>query len=206
MAQKLLIVDDHQMFAEGIRFLIEHITDYDVVGALHRGQEVIPFMEGTTVDVLLLDIQLPDATGFGLAKEIRQRYPHTRMLALSMLSDKLSIDRMLDAGANGYCNKSAGWNELWKAIRIIGQGGAYLPTAYVLDCQQNQHPVESQLLTPRETEVMRLIVEGVSTKQMADRLFLSTRTVETHRKNIYRKVRVHTNVELTLYARRNFLI
>lgn len=206
MAQKLLIVDDHQMFTEGIRFLIEHTTDYNVVGTLHFGQEVIPFMEGTPVDVLLLDIQLPDATGFGLASEIRQRYPHTKILALSMLNDKLSIDRMLDAGANGYCCKSAGWNDLRRAIQAIGQGGVYVPTACIHYYRQKQHPAEGHLLTHRETEIIRLIAEGVTTKQIASQLFLSIRTVETHRKNIYRKVRVHTNVELTLYARSNQLI
>ena len=206
MAQKLLIVDDHQMFAEGIRFLIEHTTDFEVVGMEHCGQTVKPFLACTPVDILLLDIQLPDITGFGLASDIRQAFPTVKILALSMLTDWQAVSRMLESGAAGYCPKSAGWDELYKAIRCIGAGNSYLPVEYLKQYYQQTNRPEQNGLTERETEIVQLIAEGINTRQIADRLFLSTRTVETHRKNIYRKVHVHTNVELTLYARTHHLI
>lgn len=204
--KKLLIVDDHCLFADGIRFLIEFSTDYEVVGVLHNGREVIPFLTQTPASILLLDIDLPDMSGFELAKAIRDSYPHTNVLALSMHSDKQSIERMMEAGAAGYCIKSAGREELFTAIQTVAMGRTYLPSAYIDQRSLRKDTGNRYTLTERETDVIQLIVEGVSTKQIASRLFLSTRTVETHRKNIYRKLGVHTNVELTVYARSNHLI
>lgn len=206
MSPKLLIVDDHQMFAEGIRFLIEHTPDFEVVGIQNCGQAVMPFLIRTPVDILLLDIQLPDITGFVLVSTIRQAFPHIKILALSMLADWPTVSRILEVGATGYCPKSAGWDELYVAIQCIGAGNSYLPVEYMKQYHQRTILSEHNALTERETEIVQLIAEGINTKQIADRLFLSTRTVETHRKNIYRKACVHTNVELTLYARTHHLI
>ncbi|WP_420150447.1 response regulator transcription factor [Spirosoma sp.] len=119
-----------------------------------------------------------------------------------MLNDAQSIRRMIEAGADGYCVKSAGSEELFAAIQAVREGQSYLPSDY--------EPLPASVLVPvlssREIEILRLIVAGNSTKQIADHLFLSARTVETHRKNIYRKLGVHTNVELIQYARANRLI
>lgn len=201
--QKLLIVDDHQMFADGIRFLIERTTDYEVVTILTYGRGVIPFLEQTSsIDVLLLDIDLPDMSGFDLAKRIRQTHPTIKILALSMLNDAQSIGQMMEAGANGYCIKSAGSDELFAAIRAVNEGQLYLPSDYV------PSPANTLVtgLSGRETEIVQLIAEGFSTKQIAEKLFLSARTIETHRKNIYRKLGVHTNVEMVHYARQHKLL
>ena len=193
--QKILLVDDHQMFADGIQFLIEHTTDYDVVGVLNSGRDVLPFLAANSVSILLLDIDLPDISGFDLARTIRDVYPDMKILALSMLDDYQSISRMIEAGVSGYCIKSAGSDELFAAIRAVGDGHLYLPPSY-------DQPTKRAIpdLTLRETEVLQLIVRGISTNGIAETLFLSARTVETHRKNIYRKLGIHTNVELTLYA------
>ena len=205
-APRLLIVDDHRLFAEGIRFLIEHAAGYVVVGMLHRGRDVIPFLEQNPVDVLLLDIDLPDLSGFELAKSVRMAYPNTNVLALSMLNDTQSVKRIMETGAAGYCIKSAGLDELLAAIQTVSNGNHYWPPAYFdLMKQEKSHPDHFRL-TNREQEIIRLIVDGSSTRSIASALFLSARTVETHRKNIYRKLRIHTNVELTLYARRMRLI
>lgn len=199
----ILIVDDHQMFADGIRFLIERTTDYEVVMMLTNGRDVISFLEQhSSIDVLLLDIDLPDTSGFDLAKRIRQTYSTIKILALSMLNDAQSIGRMMEAGANGYCIKSAGSDELFAAIRAVNEGQLYLPPEYV------PSPANTLVtgLSGRETEIIQLIAEGFSTKQIAEKLFLSARTIETHRKNIYRKLGVHTNVELVHYARQHKLL
>jgi len=201
-ATRLLIVDDHRLFAEGIRFLIESAAGYEVVGMLHSGQDVIPFLEQHPVDVMLLDIDLPDLSGFDLAKSIYHPYPNTRILAVSMLNDTQSINRMMDAGAAGYCIKSAGREELFAAIGAVSSGNHYWPSTYFDLVKKEQIDPKHFRLTNRELEIIRLITDGVNTRNIASALFLSTRTVETHRKNIYRKLGIHTNVELTLYARK----
>lgn len=204
--KKLLIVDDHRLFAEGVQFLIESAMEYTVVGVLGSGREVLPFLARNPVHLLLLDIELPDGLGFDLARTIRYAYPDTKVLALSILGDNQSIDRMMEAGAAGYCLKSAGRDELFTALQTVAGGGTYLPIDYVSHAKARKHRAERHSLTERETEVIQLIAEGGSTKKIADRLFLSARTIETHRKNIYRKLGVHTNVELTLFARSTLII
>lgn len=204
--QKLLIVDDHRLFAEGIRFLIEQSTDYEVVRMLHKGNEVMPFLSKNDLDMVLLDIDLPDISGFEVATMIRSRYPRIKILVLSMVNDLQSTKRMIDAGAMGYCNKSAGREELFRAIQKIVMGEVYLPLSYIKQVQlQKIQPVNS-ILTKRETEIIGLISNGKTTNQIASQLFLSINTIETHRKNIYRKLEINTNVELTLYAKSNRII
>ncbi|GAB3558334.1 response regulator [Spirosoma fluminis] len=201
----ILIVDDHLLFAEGVKFLIEHAIRYEVAGIVHTGSAVAPFLASHSIDIVLLDIDLPDISGFDLVKLIRHQHPHTKVIALSMLHDLHAIQRMMEAGAAGYCIKSAGQEELFTAIENVCAGGNYLPAAYfkLLTAQKRNG---ERLLTDRETEVIQFISRGSTTNQIASKLFLSTRTVETHRKNIYRKLGIHTNVELTLYAKSNHLI
>jgi DNA-binding NarL/FixJ family response regulator len=182
MMQNLLIVDDHQMFAEGIKFLIEHSTDYHVAGVLHNGADVVPFLAKKRVHLLLLDIDLPDMSGFDVVKTIRQVYPQTKVLALSMHADTYSISRMIDMGAAGYCIKSEGRDELFRAIQQVCAGENYLPAGYLKQNGEAGNELETPELTGRETEIIQLIAEGITTKNIADQLFLSARTVETHRK------------------------
>ncbi|MEO6286964.1 MAG: response regulator transcription factor [Dyadobacter sp.] len=197
---KLLIVDDHRIFTDGIRFLIEHTTDLAVTGVLHLGKEVPQFLSRHAVDIMLLDIDLPDLSGFDVAKMVKQSYPDIRILALSMLDDLGSMERMSQAGARGFCIKSEGREEVFKGIQRIREGGTYWPQRY-LDIRKNGLEKVSDLtLTSRETEIIPLITSGLTTGEIAEKLFISTRTVETHRKNIYRKLNIHSNVELARYA------
>ncbi|GAB3993405.1 response regulator transcription factor [Spirosoma daeguense] len=202
---KLLIVDDHRMFADGIRFLLEQTVAYDVIGIVETGREVIPFLGKHPAHILLLDIDLPDMTGLDVLKAIRPLFPDIKVLILSMLNDAQSIRRAFEAGAIGYCLKTAGQEELFRAIQFVCEGKQYAPSEFeeleeALDKQRKRYD-----LTEREAEIIQLIVAGESSKQIASKLFLSIRTVETHRKNIYRKLGVHTNVELSLFTRTNDL-
>ncbi len=206
MAQTLLLVDDHRMFADGIRFLLERSGEYTIPAILGKANDVVPFLAHHSVQVLVLDIDLPDGSGVEVAQQVRQRYPQMKILGLSMLDDSHSIRRMINAGATGYCIKSAGFDELLTAIQRVSQGQTYLPLSYFGQTQNRQYGLENNNLTNREAEVIQLISEGISTKQIADRLCLSTRTVETHRKNIYRKTGVHTNVKLAHFARQHQLV
>ena len=198
--QRLLIVDDHRIFTEGIHFLIEHTTALKVAGVLHRGQQVIPFLEHNEVDLVLLDIDLPDISGVEVAREIRAAYPSLKILALSMLDDLHSISLAMEAGADGYCVKSSGLEEILDAILKLKNGEKHTPASYTDFLKKEIENPGSARLTPREMEIVRLIGKGLTTDQIASDLFISPRTVETHRKNIYQKLNLHTNVELIQYS------
>ncbi|MCY7358903.1 MAG: response regulator transcription factor [Rudanella sp.] len=204
--KSLLIVDDHRMFAEGIRFLLERSGEYVIPAILGKAQDVMPFLAHHSVQVLVLDIDLPDGSGIEIARLVRRLYPNMGAMGLSMLNDTHSINRMMDAGATGYCIKSAGYDELLNALRRVTTGKTYLPDSYFRQLQARQYGLDQVGLSEREAEIVQLISEGISTKQIADQLCLSPRTVETHRKNIYRKLNVHTNVELTHIARQRQLL
>ncbi|TAE40317.1 MAG: DNA-binding response regulator [Runella slithyformis] len=204
--KKLLIVDDHPIFAEGLRFLLESTTAYQIAGVLHKGQQVTPFLARTPIDVLLLDIQMPDISGFEVAEKVKKLYPKIKILALSMLGDKHSVHKMLEAGAAGYCIKNTSTDELMKAIKNVSENGNYLPNCCFQATTKNTLNAVESPLTCQETKIMKLITAGRTTNQIATQLFVSVRTVETHRKNIYRKLGVHTNVELTNRAQKMSLI
>jgi DNA-binding NarL/FixJ family response regulator len=199
---KLLIVDDHRIFTDGIRFLIEHTADLDVAGALHHGRDVLPFLAGHHVDILLLDIDMPEISGFEIAKAVKHNYPSIKILALSMIDDIISMERMYRAGADGYCVKSSGREEVFRGIRMLRDGSTFWPASYIRLLAGQTEKLTEYLLTRRETEIIKMICEGATSTEIAGRLHLSARTVETHRKNIYRKLDVHSNVELANYARK----
>jgi len=203
---KLLIVDDHRIFTDGIRFLIEYTTDLKVAGALHHGKEVLPFLSVNHVDILLLDIDMPDISGFEIAKAVKNQYSSVKILVLSMIDDILSMERMYSAGADGYCIKSSGREEVFRGIRMLRDGASFWPPAYVRLLSGQTEKMAEYLLTRRETEIIKMICDGATSAEIAEGLHLSARTVETHRKNIYRKLDVHSNVELNNYARKRLAI
>ncbi|MBO0933346.1 LuxR C-terminal-related transcriptional regulator [Fibrella aquatilis] len=204
--RQLLIIDDHRLFADGLRFMLAQTPAYAVAGMVHTVAEVMPFLARHPVDLLLLDVDLPDGSGIELAEVVRAVYPTLPMLAVSMLDDISSVRRMMQAGATGYCVKSAGYDELLAGLACVSAGTPYLPAAYLQQLQNRQHGLDRTSLTDREVDIVQLVAQGIANHQIADRLCLSTRTVETHRKNIYRKLGVHNNVELIRFARQHCLL
>lgn len=198
--QKLLIVDDHRIFTEGIHFLIGHTTALKVAGVIHLGREVMPFLKCNEIDLVLLDVDLPDISGIEVAREIRTAYPSLKILALSMLDDYYSVSRMMEAGADGYCIKTCGLEEILDAILKLKKGEKHMPVPHADILKKEAKTPRHMQLTPREMEIVRLIAKGLTTDQIADSLFISPRTVETHRKNIYQKLNLHTNIELIQYS------
>lgn len=189
-----------------ISFLIEHTTDLRVAGVLHKGNDVIPFLAKRPIDIMLLDIDLPDLSGFEVAKRVRQAYPDIRILVLSMLDDISSIERMYRLGVQGFCIKSEGRNEVFKGLERLRKGTSYWPKSFQKQHQGQLEKRSENALTERELQIMGLICNGTTTTSIAEKLFLSTRTVETHRKNIYKKLNVHTNVELASHARKYLIL
>ncbi len=211
---RLLLVDDHQMLIEGIKTLLRGEPDVQVVAEANSGAAALAALEKTRVDMALLDINMPQMSGIELCAELRRRYPQMRMLALSMFEDHSSIQGMLQAGASGYILKNTSKTELLAAVRRIAAGHTYFaPTVAATILEHAGAPASDSArdatavsLSSREREILQLIAHELSNQQIADKLFISERTVETHRKNIFFKTQSKSVVGLIQYAIRHELI
>jgi len=209
---RVLIADDHAIVRAGLRALLVEETEFELVGEAVGGYEAIELVEKTNPDVLILDLSMPDLDGISVTRKIKPQYPDMKILILTLHEDEALLKEAIKAGAAGYILKRAAEAELISAIRVILRGDLYVDPAMVRglfqEPQQSQvkmkNPTES--LTPRETEILRLIVEGYTNRQIGQELNISIRTVEGHRANISDKLGLHSRVELVRYARQNGLI
>jgi DNA-binding NarL/FixJ family response regulator len=214
---RVFLVDDHPIVRDGIRSLLEREPTVQVVGTAGNGQELLDQLPHTSADLVLIDINMPVMDGHETTLRLREDYPAVRVLALSMLVEELYIGRMLDAGASGYLLKSTGKDEIIHAIRMVMDGKQFLCSEIgltmlrkVLDWNTSgSAPAggqKSQLLSKREMEVLQLIAEGLTNAEIADQLFTSKRTVETHRQNILEKTQAKNTAALVKIALSDGLI
>jgi len=200
-AYKIFIVDDHQMVVDGLKLLIGGMPDFEVTGECNNPEKVAAMLNTLEPDILLTDINMAGMSGVELTRHIKRAKPHIKVLALSMFGDSQVVAEMMDAGVSGFILKNTGRAELEEALRKIAGGGSYfsadITRHLVRSFKDNQ---EGNHLTDREIEIVRMIEKEFSNKQIADLLFISERTVETHRKNILRKTNTQTVVGLLKYA------
>jgi len=205
----VLLVDDHAVVRQGFRMIISAEPDFEVVGEASNGREAVQEAELLQPDIVLMDVSMPELNGIEATRRIVALAPRTRILALSMHRDSVYVREILRAGASGYLLKEAGDQDLLTAIRAIAQGQGYL-SPEVSDAVLNDYrkhvtdPID--LLTSREREVLQLIAEGKTNKEIATALELSTYTVESHRGRIMEKLNLHSAGELVRFAFRNGLI
>lgn len=203
---RLFIVDDHQMMIDGIVSLLKGEKNLEIIGTALNGIEALQKISGQIPDVLMTDISMPEMGGIELCKEAKQKYPRLKVLVLTMYNDKGIVNEILASGANGYILKNTGKKELMEALETLNDGKDYYSTQVVntmIECMKNpvkNEPVDSTELTQREIEIVQLIVKELTSAEIADKLFISQRTVETHRKNILRKTGVKNIVGLIKYA------
>jgi two-component system, NarL family, nitrate/nitrite response regulator NarL len=207
---RIFMVDDHQIVMDGLRALLEDIDGFSIVGTTTDPEQVVNILQDIDVDVLLTDVMMPGMNGQQLAKKVREHFPHMKILALSMSGQGDIVDEMInDAEINGYILKNAGKAELEKAIRKIATGGIFFSeeVLYALEksASVRKENVNAQL-TQRELEIIRLIEKEMSNREIAECLFISERTVETHRKNIFRKTQTNSLIGLVKYAYEHKLI
>ena len=207
MNHRIVIADDHRIVRQGLRSLVEKENDMEVVGMAANGRQALQITRKLKPDVVIMDISMPDLNGIDATCQIVNEVSGVKVIALSMHSEKQLIDGMLRAGAAGYLLKESAFEELIKAIRIVCTGKKYLSpdvTDIVLRDYLNPSVDSDQPMTPdltlREREVLQLIVEGCATKEVANRLNISVKTVESHRSRIMTKLDLHTVAELTKYA------
>lgn len=207
---RLAIIDDHQIVLDGLRALLSDLPDIELLFTTTHPQNLIDFLGNSKVDVLLTDVMMPEMTGQELAKKIRMAHPDIKILALSMSSVGDIVDEMLnDADINGYALKNISKEELEKAIKKIAGGGQYFSEEILKELERFsniQKENEVAQLTLREIEIIRLIEKECSNRQIAEKLFISERTVETHRKNIFRKTQTNSLIGLVKYAYEHKLI
>lgn len=211
----VLLVDDHAMMRGGIRSILIGAGNIDIVAEADNGREAIVLAAKHLPDIVLMDIAMPDLNGIEATRKIRAVDPKIAVIGLSMHSDERYVIGMLDAGARGYLLKTCDPAELLRAIDIVSKGKLYVTSdlTHVLVDRFHAPQGESQdtgsprldSLTPREREVLQLIAEGLTSKEIATRIGAALKTVETHRTNLIRKLDIHSIAELTKYAVREGL-
>ena len=207
MAVKLLLVDDHRMFREGLAVLLSSDSRFSVVGQAKDGSEVLSLVEQLHPEVVLMDVAMSGINGSEATRLIVSRYPNVKVIAVSMHSDQRFVTSMLEAGAVGYVLKDSAFEELALAIETVVDHRTYLSAAVAdvvvkgyMNHLTGKQEGRSPELTAREIEVLRLLAEGRGTKDIAASLQISVKTIETHRKNIMVKLDLHSVAELTKYA------
>jgi DNA-binding NarL/FixJ family response regulator len=205
MAIRILLADDHQLFGDSLSLLLSSLDSVDVVGQVNNGSQVLTFLEKFPVDLVLSDLHMPTMNGVEMILHIRRRFPAVRVLVLTMAEDGTHIREALQAGAAGYILKSVGKEELKKAVLAVAAGQQYISDKVLqqLYRQTESTPEPAEVLsalTSRELDVIKLIAQEHSSNQIAEILFISLNTVETHRKNLFKKLNVKNSLGLIKFA------
>jgi DNA-binding NarL/FixJ family response regulator len=211
---RILIADDHGIVRKGLRLQLEQREEFEVAGEASDGREAVRSVEELQPDVVILDIAMPNLNGIDAAAQMVKRNPQLKVIILSMHSDESYLTRALSAGVKGYLLKDTADVDLYRAVQVVAQGKVFFsPTIantlledYMRQLQQRGLQDSYDLLTEREKEILQLLAEGKSNKEVATALDLSTYTVETHRTHIMQKLNLHSSAEIVLYAVRKKII
>ena len=199
MTAKVFITDDHYMIVEGIRSLLQYEKGIEWMGHAMNAASCLAFLQQQQPDVILMDINLPDKSGIDLCKEVKARYPDIRILGLSSFNQQSFIEKMMENGASGYVLKNATREELIEAIEAVMEGHKFLSNEAAATVKKNEDS-KIPVITRREKEVLLLIAEGLTNHEIAEKLFISTTTVDTHRKNLLSKFEVKNTATLIRLA------
>lgn len=207
---RIAVVDDHQIVIDGIKALLNNYPNFVVVADTMSSVKMLGLLDEISVDILLTDIMMPEMSGQLLAKKVRQQHPEIKIIALSMSGQGEVVSEMInDADISGYVLKNIGKEELAAAITKVAQGGIYFSKEVLQELQNFTaiKRVNTEVnITTRELEIIKLIAQDLSNKSIANQLFISERTVETHRKNIFRKTNSNSVIGLLKYATEHRLL
>ncbi len=212
MSLRLIIADDHKIMREGLRSLLEKEPGIEIVAEADNGLTVIDLAEELKPDVIVMDVTMPGLNGIDATRRIKANQPETKVIALSVHSDKHFIAEMFKAGAIAYLLKQNAFSELTRAIKVASEDDLYLSpkisSIAIEALVTNDGPLDpsgTSFLSGREREILQLLAEGKSAKNIADKFYLSVKTIETHRKNIMKKLNLYNLADLTKYAIRHGL-
>lgn len=202
---KIIIADDHALIRNGIKTMLARNPDYKIVAEAENGKELVEQASRLIPDVVLVDISMPVLNGFDALSELRKLLPDTKVILLTMHEEPEYIIKAARSGANGYLLKNVDYEELHRAIGLVMSGQKYFnqQVSSILMEELHRKSDTDQLqekLTERESDILKEIVKGLSSKEIADKLFISSRTVDTHRNNLMKKLSVHNTAELVKLA------
>jgi DNA-binding NarL/FixJ family response regulator len=206
---RILLADDHALVRQGFRMILEDQSDMEIVGQAGNGREAVELASKLHPDVAVMDVAMPELNGIEATRRITTVSPRTRVLALSMHKDSMYVREILRAGARGYLLKDSGDADLVAAVRAVAKGDGYISPSVsgaVLSDYRRHVTDPLDLLTSREREVLQMIAEGKTNKEIATSLNLSVYTVEAHRGRVMEKLNLHSTGELVRFALRNGLI
>ena len=203
----VLLTDDHQLIIDGLKSLLKDQEDINVSAEANNGREALRILSFLPVNVVLMDIDMPVMNGIETLKEVKKQYPDVKVIILSMHSEAGMIKSLIDLGANGYLLKSCTQDEVVSAIRKVAASQSYFSTVVTMALLKpaNQEQ-KTEILTERETEILKMIAAGFSNKEIGDKLFISHRTVDTHRTNLMKKLSVNNIAGLISYAIKNGIV
>ena len=210
-----MLVDDHKLFREGLKFVISQLNNFEVIAEAGNGKEFLELLEKMKPDLVLMDISMPHMDGIEATRMAVEKYPDLKIIALSMFGDEEYYYKMIQVGAKGFILKESGKNELEKVMNDVSSGESYFSQQLLRDIilnldKPNVQTLRSQgelvKLTQREIEVLKLICSGLSNAEIADRLYLSLRTVEGHKSKLIGKTGVKNSISLVMYALKNKIV
>lgn len=204
---KTVIVDDHNLFRNGLKFILNQFENIEVVGEASNGKEFLILLENITLpDIVLLDINMPILNGIEAAKISLQKYPKLKIIVLSMYGESEYYNTMIDIEVNGFILKDCDNKELKEAIERVHAGGTYFSQEILISLIKEKKSNEKINLTKREKEILELICKGYSNNEIAEKLFISQRTVERHRANLLEKTNSKNSISLVVFALKNKLV
>lgn len=204
---RLILVDDHKIVLDGIKALLDDLDGFDCVATAENGQKAIDLLQVFDVDLLLMDIDMPVMNGIEATRIVKKDFPSVKVISLTQHSERGMVKQMLECGSDGYLLKNVAQDELANAIRNVVAGGQVFSEEVTMSLagkavEKNANGVEVEL-TEREIEILTLITEGLSSKQIGEKLFISPRTVDTHRTNLMNKLDIHNIAGLIRFALKN---
>jgi DNA-binding NarL/FixJ family response regulator len=209
VSTQILLVDDHSIVTDGLKALLQGESDFAIKGEAHNGQMALEMLRVLKVDLVLMDIDMPVMSGSEAIQHIKREFPDMKVIVLTMHDEKAIINKLIELGADGYLLKNSSKEELLLCIRGVLRNERYISseaTAILLRVEEKKESGPLSQLTEREIEIVKLIADGLSNKEIGDRLFISHRTVDTHRTNLMSKLDVHNVAGIVKFAIVNGLL
>ena len=203
---KVIIADDHTLFRQGLKLILEDLDNIEVIADVASGKELIEITAKTKPDLIIMDINMPNINGIEASRILLQEDPELKILVVSMYGDEHYYTRVIENGVKGFILKDADNSELRTAVKMILKGKTYFSQDLLVNLIRNRQNNSQIILTQREKEILALICEGLSSSEIAAKLFLSERTVENHRANLLDKTGCRNSLSLVIFALRNNLI
>lgn len=197
---RLAIAEDHQSLIDGIKLLLEYEDDIEIVGTSNDGEELLKLVKLKQPNVVITDIRMPKVDGISATKQIKEEFPQIKVLGFTMFDQQDAIKQMLDAGASGYLLKNSPLQEVLNAVRSVYTGKSYYDANIKVEDDNNTNKKAKGKLTKRQIEILALVGQGKTSREIADELFIGVHTVDTHRKNMIRILGLHGKGELMRYA------